>query len=892
MPYNRGTLDAYREIRCRNLKVVTGSSSSGSATVTGTLTVIGTISGSNYQGISATGLGDMLKSDYATSGSKVVDHAVDTDYFSGLNLTTVRTHSPASHGPTHTSGSTDAVSIYKNQIIDINNALSITGSGTSSISGSLIVTGSISGSSLLGTISKSQITDFSNYSLTIPQLVVTGSAVSYITGAGLVVTGYITGADYYGPAMHIQTGSATTFARRIVNITNAGGMIIQMTDDGANDRINLSLQSTGSGGGGGSFANYVSSSYVYGQTALVGDDNTMLARADHVHGTPGLYELVPTDVSGSSAAGTSTSGSHGDHYHRGVLSLANSGSSALYSRIYLTGSPPNIVVTQSGQVIQTALSSALSGLTNIYATNVSGSMISGSTFSGSTAVITNAYVTNLSGSGTVSGSTLRGSNAFVTTLTATNITGSLFSGSNAAITNINSSYITGSTISGSTYIGNSAIFTTLTATTYSGLPSTTIVTPASFIVYSGSDGLYYTTSGSTGQVAYSGSSATIAIQTALSKLVSNGGLAFLKNGIYYTNATLSISGSKIHLCGEGIGSEIYLLNNSNCNVINITGSGVIQCKLNNFQIYGNKSNQSGTSYAIYINTPYVAYDSMHVIEDIDINEPLTDGIHISGDTRASLLSRIHVNASGQHSFSLGGSDDIIIGCIAEAAIYNGFNVFNSDGHYIGCKAFGCGIGGGTYSGFYIGQATGVRYTDCEAQDNKQAGWLCENSLATTQTLVNCVAENNGRTGSGIQDGVSLWTGSKISIIGGLYYDTGVATQTRGIRIWGGTDSALVTGVQVYGNITAQITNTSTAAATNKIFNNIGYKTENSGTTTITAGQTSSAITHGLAAVPNYVNVNPMADTRWWVSNTGSATFQINIPVTLASDLICMWKAEV
>jgi len=75
-------------------------------------------------------------------------------------------------------------------------------------------------------------------------------------------------------------------------------------------------------------------------------------------------------------------------------------------------------------------------------------------------------------------------------------------------------------------------------------------------------------------------------------------------------------------------------------------------------------------------------------------------------------------------------------------------------------------------------------------------------------------------------------------------------------------------------------------------NNRGFKTENSGTATISSGNTYVDVTHNLASTPSSVLVVPKSDTRFWVDNVGSSTFRINIPSSLDSDVTFYWKAEV
>jgi len=77
--------------------------------------------------------------------------------------------------------------------------------------------------------------------------------------------------------------------------------------------------------------------------------------------------------------------------------------------------------------------------------------------------------------------------------------------------------------------------------------------------------------------------------------------------------------------------------------------------------------------------------------------------------------------------------------------------------------------------------------------------------------------------------------------------------------------------------------------------NNGYTTENSGTATITAEQTSVDVTHSLVATPTRIQLTPTTDTagkRYWISVKGATTFTITIDSTHTSDISFDWRAVV
>jgi uncharacterized protein YjbI with pentapeptide repeats len=403
-----------------------------------------TISGSAYQGnlvtsLAYSGSANLVNDIYLTGSAGVyvsqtgqiidISGSQNANTLEGYTVAQIQDHSPLAHADSHLPAGGDTLALYKSQISDIN-----------------------------------------DLTLTAPNLSITGSDISSISGS-LIVTGSISGSDYYGPAMHVQTGSATIYGRRIINFTDAGGMIISMTDDGANDRVTIAMQASGSGGG--SLADSVVGSHVYSQVDTYGIAADA-SRSDHVHGTPGLYETAATDIATAGAAGTSASGSHGDHVHRGILSVAVSGSSELYKNIYVSGAG-TLSVTGSGQVItfsgstgptfdsviatyitgSTILSGATIYGTNVIADKITGSTFSGSSYIGGTVNVTDLTAVHVTGSTYVSGSIFYGKDAFITNIVATNVTGSTVSGSIGIFTNAYVSYLSGSnTVSGSTVVAS------------------------------------------------------------------------------------------------------------------------------------------------------------------------------------------------------------------------------------------------------------------------------------------------------------------------------------------------------------------------------------------------------------------------------------------------------
>ena len=153
---------------------------------------------------------------------------------------------------------------------------------------------------------------------------------------------------------------------------------------------------------------------------------------------------------------------------------------------------------------------------------------------------------------------------------------------------------------------------------------------------------------------------------------------------------------------------------------------------------------------------------------------------------------------------------------------------------------------------------------------------------------NCAVHGNIFKSIGIQSGNS---------VKGIYCEGG-GNQFQNVFIWDWTApnavefTATANRNRIYGYLTPNVTD---AGTKNIIKDNVGYITENSGTATITAGQTSVAVTHGLAATPTRVILTPTTDTagrRYWVSAKGATTFTITIDSTYTSDITFDWRAQI
>ena len=143
-------------------------------------------------------------------------------------------------------------------------------------------------------------------------------------------------------------------------------------------------------------------------------------------------------------------------------------------------------------------------------------------------------------------------------------------------------------------------------------------------------------------------------------------------------------------------------------------------------------------------------------------------------------------------------------------------------------------------------------------------------------------------------GVSQW-----SVIGGFFGLGGRFTTTQqayGIFVnTGASNQYQIIGTNCVGNLTGGILDA--GSGTEKyIYGNTGYRTSNQGLATITSGNSSVDVNHGLSVTPDKqdVQVTPVSDpsTRFWVSNTTSTQITITTSGAVPSDAFFGWSARV
>ena len=104
--------------------------------------------------------------------------------------------------------------------------------------------------------------------------------------------------------------------------------------------------------------------------------------------------------------------------------------------------------------------------------------------------------------------------------------------------------------------------------------------------------------------------------------------------------------------------------------------------------------------------------------------------------------------------------------------------------------------------------------------------------------------------------------------------------------------------RIFGYATTAIGKSATFGSSgsggNEISNNEGYVTENSGSATISNGNTSVTVSHGLVSTPSNIQLtgthSEVKDA--YVTNVGSTSFEIHVDSAVSADRTVYWKARV
>lgn len=194
---------------------------------------------------------------------------------------------------------------------------------------------------------------------------------------------------------------------------------------------------------------------------------------------------------------------------------------------------------------------------------------------------------------------------------------------------------------------------------------------------------------------------------------------------------------------------------------------------------------------------------------------------------------------------------------------------------------------------------GVYLDQCKILNNGLQGGLFLADGISNIHISDPVIAGNSTSSSGTYSGLDFQANAtQFSVQGGRIgaHMAFADSQAYGILVNAGTsDNYSIIGTDVRTNVTGGISDG--GSGTSKfIKNNLGYVTESRGTGTITTGNTSVTINHGLSTTPTSVLLTPLNTNlgalAHWAGTLTSTQFNMNTSGAVGSNAIFSWHAIV
>lgn len=309
------------------------------------------------------------------------------------------------------------------------------------------------------------------------------------------------------------------------------------------------------------------------------------------------------------------------------------------------------------------------------------------------------------------------------------------------------------------------------------------------------------------------------INDAIDSLGSSGGTIYLGDCEYTITEPIVIDTSNIHLVGEGVGVTILKLSNdADCNVIELVGTDIEDCSIENLEIDGNSQNNDiGTG--IYINTPNTSSGCRHYFEGLFIHDCSDNGIEVPLTTPYVLVCNFR-NIVTRHNLKNGyniyGADHCFDNCSSSGDAQYGFYEVGGKTRMVNCRVDGAGWDtSGYYSGAYFGDQSWYAYVvNFVTNDCQRNGMTIR---CNKSTFVNIDADKNGIETIGNYAGI-VFHGSAADnkIIGGFSQNSHLVIQGWGIRFLPGAHDNYVYMVSLIDNIYGPIDSTTADLIANTI----------------------------------------------------------------------------
>lgn len=412
-----------------------------------------------------------------------------------------------------------------------------------------------------------------------------------------------------------------------------------------------------------------------------------------------------------------------------------------------------------------------------------------------------------------------------------------------------------------------------------------------------------------GAVGDGGVDDTANIQAAINTLPATGGCVFFPAGNYKITSSLLVPGAMYQgFCMKGAGygaTTITLANGVNDYMIKFSQAGnyMAGAEICNMKLDANCANQNAGG-AI---DAYGAYRCL--FDHLWIHNPYNEGIHL------------HYGPGGAFGYQNWVRSCFIEGGINSAGNGRGVWIENADENYIVNNLFQDNGGTSGNDNFHLRDENGLNLIQGNAFVNGKGGvkvygirsrvlgnvfdgvaqgnvvLLGNNNIASNNIFINV------GYGAGSPNSASgVYTGANGNNITNNYMDSD-GSGTNGCQAFvyldNSTSGNTVTGNRfvVNGGSSGVLNVKYGASTTNTVRFNSGWVTEAHGSASITSGNTTVVVTHGLSQTPTIdqisltLQTSPGSAASYWVSTVTSTQFTINVNANPAQTVTFSWRAD-
>lgn len=442
---------------------------------------------------------------------------------------------------------------------------------------------------------------------------------------------------------------------------------------------------------------------------------------------------------------------------------------------------------------------------------------------------------------------------------------------------------------------------------------------------------------------------TAAIQAAVNSVQSaGGGTVLFPEGTYNISSEITCTVAGVTFQGQNRWSSIIRQTTASAKILNLSGNFTNICSIG----FSYSATPTSGATAVYCTGSYCTFEDFVIkssdigihyktgvagkIANFEILDYETVGLQIDS-LNDIFVSKFIINAGNTSRGTLGGirlidkseavvitDGDILLGVysmtttatvfgVGTRPAYNNFtNVFFDSSalgvsldkiietEFVGCW-FSGGRSGGGFAGCTISQTNSLNFVACRFFNCGGSGCLV-GATTTRITFVACSFESNSVTaGDGVAHGLAVAPNTIDFTIANCKASNGLfdGKQGYGIIVNAGTSSGYsICNNILTGNFTGSLSDGGTGTI-KTISGNVGFTSLSVGASTITTGNTSVVVTHGLAVTPQDANIaiSPLVSTGsnpLFVDSSSLTSTQFTVRTTsaVASNFDFSWRAAV